>query len=300
MAQMEDGHANARPIAAYPYGVRAHIHLQTGGDLGDLADIRFVLADGGVFSIDDADAHKTPWDGGVDRALVWVGFATEAEAVAAKPRLTQALCSLAIGLNVPILIQAITVFDRRAPRGMRVSASLHVTKSPDRIVAYLRDAVPREPIPAPLLLSIELFCSAQFQATPQAVFFAMVSALEPLAVQERKGAAAVDFLRRTMDDLVEEIDISDTDRAALKDGLGRLKRETIGQSLRRLAAETLSDDPGAADFVKQAYSWRSEIAHEGRIKDPTVNLIAQTQALSNWMRRLYGRLLPHPEGGTPR
>ncbi len=90
------------------------------------------------------------------------------------------------------------------------------------------------------------------------------------------------------------------DKQALRGSFAHMERESVGQALRRLVKTVLPDDPEAPKFVSTVYGWRSQLTHQGRLDDPDIELRAEVHRLSQWMRRLYGRLLPNPESGTPK
>lgn len=291
-----------------PYGISLRCHFQTSGDLGNLGKVEeesLDLASGAVLTVRPMDTE--PWDGGVSRQISVVGFPTATAAEAAGQRLTQAMLALAIGLAVPLKLvyethEPVRVFDRTRGPSMSATAFGEVTKSRDRILAYLRDTLsqPQEPLDPAVLLSMELFCAAPFQASVTATFYAMVSALEPLADTGSKNSATVAFLKQCVAEMEQNETIPADDKNALRGSFVHMEQESVGQSLRRLVKRVLPDDPDAPKFVSTVYGWRSQLTHKGRLDDPDVELRTEVQRLSQWMRRLYGRLLPHPEPGTPK
>lgn len=291
-----------------PYGVELRCHFQTSGDLGDLGKVEEVsldLASGATMTI--RQAETAPWDGGVSRRIRVVGYPTATAAEEAGQRLTLAVLALAIGLGVPLRLvyethQPVRVFDRTRGPSMSASAFGHVTKSRERILAYLRDALsqPQEPFDPALLLSMELFCAAPFQASVTATFYAMVSALEPLADAGPKSGSTIAFLKRCVAEMEEDDAIPPEDKAALRGSFVHMEQESVGQALRRLVRRVLPDDPQAPKFVSTRYAWRSQLTHKGRLDDLDIDLQQEVRELSAWMRRLYGRLLPNPEQGTPK
>lgn len=225
------------------------------------------------------------------------GFPTAASAEAAGRRLVQALLWTAVSTDSPLRLEYLTyepasVFERNRSAGDTCEAYGEVSSPPALVFGELHDAY--ELLPEPdekLLLSMEIFCAARLESSQRAVFLALVSALEPLASEAVLGNEVATFVDDCIASLRATSGLHSDLKASLQSRLARLRRESIGQALRRLARETLPSQPDVAQAIDHAYALRSQIIHSGAPDNLDVDLEQESHAISVVIRAVYASLL---------
>lgn len=279
-----------------PYGVRVRIHLQTAGALGNVEAICVTLATGAFLTISPAGG-TAPWEGGKKFLVTLEGFPTAASAEAAGRRLVQALLWMAISTDAPLRLEYLSyepasVFERNRSTGISCNAFATVGYSPTLVFGELHDAYSLLDTPdEKLLLSMEIFCAARLESSQRAIFLALVSALEPLACEELLGVDVDSFINVCITQLKASKDVAPDLRASLEGRLYQLRKESIRQALKRLAKETLPNQPDAAHAIDEAYSLRSQIIHSGVPDDLDTDLERESRLISNIIRRMYASIL---------
>jgi hypothetical protein len=147
---------------------------------------------------------------------------------------------------------------------------------------------------ARLSLAIDLYASSRHEETQRGRLVTLVTALEALVDPNRLGGAPATVLKKLVDEakrLQSETEADEKEEVArLLDRLQGLKRESIKQSLRRLAAkeaETLGQNPtDFADLLATAYDVRSQLLHTGKANHAAVS--ASGAWLAEWVPRILG------------
>jgi len=121
-------------------------------------------------------------------------------------------------------------------------------------------------------VALELFNASFFQTSVDSRFLLLMSSLEALIVQRPRSEEVRTFVR-TLTATIEAADgIDATERNALKQGVGQLQRESIGQAGRRLVSESLDgriyEGMTPSDFFSRCYQLRSRLVH-GDLPFPT-------------------------------
>ncbi len=119
----------------------------------------------------------------------------------------------------------------------------------------------------------------------------LVSALEPLAREASLGDKVDAFVAECVAKLKTLGDIPAELRASLEGRLLKLRKESIGQALRRLARDTLPNQPDAAQVIDEAYALRSQLIHSGLPADLDVDLDRESRVLSRIIRDIYAGML---------
>jgi hypothetical protein len=147
---------------------------------------------------------------------------------------------------------------------------------------------------------MELYCAARLEASERARFITVVSALEPLAKQESLGPAVSSFVDSSLAILEEATGIENALVASLRGRLAELRKESVGQALRRLCLSWFPQRDDILKRIRHAYSIRSELVHEGKLLDPDVDLAIETTEISKILRSIYeqasGRSFRIPPG----
>lgn len=280
--------------AKRPYGVRVRIHLQTAGSIGNVEDVCVSLNTGAFLSI--APTRTAPWEGGKKYVVTLEGFPTAASAEASGRRLVQALLWMAVSVDAPLRLEYLSyepasVFERNRSSGATCEAYGEVGYAPSIVLGELQEAYAllREPNEK-LLLSMEIFCAARLESSQRAVFLALVSALEPLAQEAPLGESVDQFVAECVTQLRASA-IPKELRASLEGRLNQLRQESIRQALKRLASETLPNQPEAPAAVDEAYALRSQLIHSGVPPDLDIDLERESQSISAIIRDIYANIL---------
>jgi hypothetical protein len=112
-------------------------------------------------------------------------------------------------------------------------------------------------------MAIEIFAAARLETTERAKFVGIVSALEPIAVQERHEN---EELKSLLENFKKKLDNSGLDpslKASLRGRIEQLTLESVSHAIRRLVKESLPEDSDAVEIIEEAYNLRSKILHEG-------------------------------------
>lgn len=281
--------------AKRPYGVKVRIHLQTAGSIGNVEDVCVSLDTGAFLSI--APTRTAPWEGGKKYIVTLEGFPTAASAEASGRRLVQALLWMAVSIDAPLRLEYLSyepasVFERNRSTGVTCEAYGEVGYAPNVVLGELQEAYAllKEPNEK-LLLSMEIFCAAHLESSQRAVFLAVVSALEPLAQEAPLGEAVNQFVAECKNQLKASTTIPQELRASLEGRLNQLRQESIRQALKRLARETLPNQPEAAAAVDEAYALRSQLIHSGVPADLDIDLERESRTISAIIRDIYANIL---------
>lgn len=170
------------------------------------------------------------------------GFATFGEAEEAGLKLSTAIFWLAVTIKCPLRLDSHTplpfmVYDRTQKSGLRLSFSAHPTRvsSPQKIVRLLKQIYCRNDlIDKRLLVSMELFASARLEVTERTRFLGLVSALEPIAEQQKYSAPVERLTMRFLEILAKNDSIPKELHPSLEGRIRDIKRESVMQAIYRL------------------------------------------------------------------
>ena len=156
------------------------------------------------------------------------------------------------------------VYDRTRTNGISCHATASVLYGISSIIDPLDQIVSsNKNVDQRLLVAIEIFTSAKLETTERSKFVGLVSALEPLAEQEKYEDKELKCL---IDDFKAQLK-SSTIEQSIKDSLdgriGQLKVESVSKAIRRMVKAKLPGDKKSLEVIEEAYSLRSKILHEG-------------------------------------
>ncbi len=127
-----------------------------------------------------------------------------------------------------------------------------------------------------LALACDLYAQALFETSPSAQFISLVTSVEALTEPEEQRTEIVDILgtlESTLERGLDQLDppLQGGELDSLRERFRKLKKESISMGFRRLAAE-YGDPAGyvglsAEDFAKKAYTYRSQMVHNGQIPE---------------------------------
>lgn len=284
------------------YGARLTFQVQRSAYIGDLENVTLLLPEGTIVSIQPG--RLLEWESGKRYEVELVGFPTASEAENAGMQLAQALLLCAVSLDFGLRLsyashEPPSVYDRTVSTDLTMFAEGY-TSWPQQIVLdeFFR-AISTPVKDRRLLLSMELFAAAALESNDRARFVMAVSALEPLAEQADMGpevSEAVDGLCRLLE---AQESVPEHLRQSLRGRLLQLKRESVRQALKRLCGKWFPEEPTAWSTLDRAYALRSELLHEGRPNDLDILLHQETQAVGNYLRRIYQHEYGHIFRASP-
>lgn len=230
------------------------------------------------------------------------GFKTAAEAERMGFNLTIALLWVSISRRFPLRLDydeslPYAVYNRN-PSGSFISGYFNgsvLTLTDTKIWAELinEGLTISAPTDDNLLLSMEIFSSANLEITERTKFISLVSSLEPLAKPNsypKSVEEIIDRFKKEIQNLeIPEISEKNGDeisklKNSLTGRLNELKSESIRQSLLRTVRELLPLESDAPKIIDDAYNLRSKILHEG-IFDPYLS--SKTHKISEIIRKLF-------------
>jgi hypothetical protein len=142
-----------------------------------------------------------------------------------------------------------------------------------------------------LLLSMELFASARLEATERTRFIGLVSALEPLAKQKQLEYPNLNqIIQDAVSKVKDSLDIPENVKRSIIGSIGNLKRESVSQAIYRLLETHLPGDERALKIIKEAYTIRSKLLHEGFTD---ADLSEESNKIENIIRRIYAAIVGH-------
>lgn len=189
--------------------------------------------------------------------------------------------------------QPCMVFDRtQSTGGLRITGhgTIHVRSSASKVSELINEVLSKEMEFNPkLLISMELFASARLESTERAKFIGLVSALEPLAVQESYDNEDVDNLISSFISKINEAKtIPENIRSSLIGRASSLSSESISQAIARFVGKYFPENTKIIKSVKEAYDIRSSILHEGTFD---ADLDEKGKFLEDAIRHIYSQIL---------
>jgi hypothetical protein len=163
-------------------------------------------------------------------------------------------------------VHGITVFECEPPPVfVRISAKAKVGKPVDRFLDLLEAAMSADlTMSARDELAFDLYSASFFERSADARFLMLMMALETLIEQEPRSDAVAEHVARLVEATRAADDIPEHERASLVGSLLGLRKESVGQAGRRLAAslgerEYMGESPPV--FFTQCYDLRSALVH---------------------------------------
>ncbi len=142
-------------------------------------------------------------------------------------------------------------------------------------------------------LSMELLTASFFETSPRSRFLTLVLAAESVLDPNNRSESAsslVDHLRG----ITKCADIPDDERLSILGSLNWLKKDSISQSLRKMAAEHLPDHKydglPSESFIKKCYEARSYLVHTGEADERKYNIGGLAANLEVYMRDMLVKL----------
>lgn len=278
-----------------PYGAKLIFQVLEKGFLGNLEHVTIFLDDGAFVTL--VPERQLAWEGGRRFSLTLEGFPTASQAEEHGRRLVQGLLWTAISLNFGVRLnyhtyEPTTVYDRLRSLGFSMFGEGTTSFPPDWVIDRLQAAymLPKS-VDRTLLLSMEIYCASQLEASDRAIFLSTVSALEPLAKAELLGSEVDAFIDECSAQLEKKDEIEPEYRQSLQGRLNELRKESIRQALKRVIRAKLPNDASAQGIIDYAYNLRSQLIHRGIPENLDIDFSVETRKVSSILRQLYAKVL---------
>lgn len=165
------------------------------------------------------------------------------------------------------------------------SATLSMSMGIDNVICPLNNVIGCDSKVDPrLLIAMEIFAGARLETTERAKFVGIVSAIEPIAVQEKYED---DKLTTLLTNFKEQLKGSELDASVITSLCGRidqLRLESVSRAIRRLVENWLPDDTEAVAIIEDAYNLRSKILHDG---STDADLKEKSRKAEDIIRRIF-------------
>jgi len=280
-----------------PYGAKVAFQILHAGKIGGLTHVTVLLDSGAIATIQPARSNS--WEAGVQFQVSLEGFPTATLAETEGFRLAQALLLVAASLDFGLRLvyhvrQPCLVYERYREEGDSIWVEAVTGWPASIILGELTQAFRAATLDEKLELSMELFCAANLEMNPRARFITVVSALEPLAQSQKLGANVAAFVEKALDEFDKVGGIEEHVRNSLRGRIRDLHEESVRQALRRILRTWF---PNRADILKQvdfAYELRSQLIHDGKLKNSDIDLATETNKVARLLRSIYEREAGYP------
>lgn len=278
-----------------PYSAKLFFQVLEKGVLGNLEHVTIFFDDGTYVTL--APERQPSWLGGRRFSLTLESFPTASQAEEHGRKLVQGLLWTSISLNFGVRLnyrthEPTTVYDRLRSPGDSMFGEMTTSFPPGWVIDRLQAAymLPK-PVDRTLLLSMEIFCASNLEASDRAIFLSTVSALEPLSSVEGLGPEVNAFIDECLAQLDKKNEIQPEQRQSVQGRLNELRKESVRQALKRVIKAKLPDDASAPAVIEYAYDLRSQLIHRGIPKDLDIDFSVETRKVSSILRQLYAKEL---------
>lgn len=260
-----------------------------------------ILAGRGFSSEDEASAAATSWRGLLARAFAGIRLGVDFRDDAPSGGMTNYLREQLEGKSGRSFVD-----DTRGPVVFPCDPRpTFVTASPVSAVQLISDNFTRSleatldvgPLDQRLSSAYDIYGASCFVAgSPNVRLLLLMMALETIIKQDKRDQIA----QKHVDDLVQltmSAPLDDDTKNSMRGALERLRRESIMQAGRRLAAsvgDKRYNDMSAGDFFRKCYEVRSKLIH-GEMPSPTTS---DVRGLAARLELLVCDLLAGPEVAT--
>ncbi len=140
------------------------------------------------------------------------------------------------------------------------------------------------------LLCLELYGASHFERSIRATFLTLVLAIESLIEPEKRGKEATNHVNLLIKLTNDYCSLSSSEKSSIKGSLQWLYQDSISQSLKKLASKYLSHKEygglSSQKFISKCYEFRSNLVHNGKLKDKKINLGVYTSQLNVFLSDL--------------
>ena len=275
------------------YGVRIEFQIRYLAHFGGLENVSILLPSGVIATV--SPARPLSWEGGKKLEIAVEGFATASQAEEMGLKVSQALLMTALSFNFGLRLhyhtrEPGTVFDRLASTGAQMWGEMTSAPVAQDVLTAMTNGISDPLLDRLVRLSMEIFAAAWMEPNDRVRFIMLVSAVEPLAVQEELGTAVNDFVTSTLASLSAATDIDITIRQSLQGRVNELKRESVRRALFRLSETWFPSNLLARKTLDKAYALRSQLLHEGTPQDADTQFSVEADRVAPYIRRIYEKI----------
>ncbi|HSK70282.1 MAG TPA: hypothetical protein VK892_01205 [Pyrinomonadaceae bacterium] len=286
-----------------PYGAKVKFLLSNEVEVKIDGDVSLIVVDDMIITLGLSSEQPYSPNNYLQRYEATIeGFTTATEAEEKGFKLTLALLWASISHRFPMRLDYDTslpyiIYNRISSNGglsFRADFRLLMRTEINAWAELLNEAITTSSqVDNNLLLSMEIFSSANLEMTERTKFISLVSSLEPLSIRNDYPDSIqklIDVFKKELQNLdVPEISEENKEeinklKNSLKGRLNELKSESIRQSLLRTVHELLPNESDALQIIDDAYNLRSKILHEGAT-DPYLS--SKSQKVSEIIRKLF-------------
>ena len=272
------------------YGVRVVFHVEAIEHFGGMENVTILLPSGAIAVV--SPARQTMAEPGIKLQMSIEGFATASKAEEMGLLASQSLLMTAVDRHFGLRLEYQThepgtVYDRLRAPGLTGLATLIRGQSPDLILTRIIDGFSRPVVDRRLFVSMELYAAALLEPSYRARFVMLVSALEPLAVQQDLGEPVNDFVVRAIAELEASPGIEEKSVQSLRGRLLLLRQESVRQALLRLFDKWFPCNRDARLALDRCYGLRSELLHEGKPRDPDTQFVQAANEIAGYISLIH-------------
>lgn len=184
-----------------------------------------------------------------------------------------------------------------------VSATPTLSKAPHVLIdTFRREYLGARQVEVKLQLACEIYASSFFDISPRSRFITLVTAVEALNKQLIRPDKVLELLTE-FETKVDQLSIDCRKKQSIIGGLKRLREQSVREAGRELTSRLIPDDifieKSSVNFFGDIYTMRSELLHDGALKDKSIDILN----LANETQRFVARLLlaalnSHPYQGS--
>ncbi len=172
------------------------------------------------------------------------------------------------------------------------NAKAKVDKDPSNLIAtFQREYLTSRRFTEKQVLASEIYASSFFDVSPRSRFITLVTAVEALLDEAKRSDEVEKLVEEFKDTTKTRLPRSDQQtRDSMISGLDKLKFQSKRQAGRSLADRLIPNDlfngQSSADFFARCYNWRSQILHDGKIAEESVNMLQLANVMESFVARL--------------
>jgi len=278
-----------------PYGVRIYFKTWTLGTLGNLEKVCLLTNDGLNLTIEPT--NKVPWEAGRPMKIELEGFPNATQAESAGRKLTTLLLWHAISHGHSLLLnyqtpEPVYIYERNRSEGFSCFGIGDSIIQTQKVITNLCSKLANIPeISQKFQIAMELFAAARMESSERAKLISMISSLEMLPNKKSLGDEVKKFIRQTLKELKNNEQIDVGIKNSISSSIGKLKNESITQSLKRYVNEMLPEIPDGQFTIEKAYQIRSQIVHSGRADDSDIDLNDIISRIEHIIRAIFIKTL---------
>lgn len=186
------------------------------------------------------------------------------------------------GINIRPTVHGLDIFDTSLlVKRIEVHATASVTRAvPQDFPENLATEFKERALAPKHMLALSLYNASHHESDPEIRFLSLVTVIEVLATRDLRSNSVAAFLDACSKNL-DSAPLSASEREAMSNGLGNLKRESVSESCLRLVQAANAD----LQLFRKCYKARSELLHDG-VSTTYLDLPKQPHLLDDLVRHV--------------